>query len=98
MRSRTANFRRGPFVSRSTAAMRTTYSRPSLRGYNHAWVFPQVQDSLEGPDPHRNWRAWEPIPGPRQASYLEIYEVLVKLPDAEREQAMEQLRRGATYT
>jgi peptidoglycan/xylan/chitin deacetylase (PgdA/CDA1 family) len=79
-------------------ASRLDELRLSLKGYNHAWVFPQVQDSLEGPDPHRNWRAWEPIPGPRQASYLEIYEVLVKLSDAEREQAMEQLRRGATYT
>jgi peptidoglycan/xylan/chitin deacetylase (PgdA/CDA1 family) len=74
----------------------------SLNGYDHEWVFPQVQGSLEGPldgqDPHCNWRAWELVPGPRQAAYLEIYGVLVKLSDAEREQAMEQLRRGATYT
>src|SRR6201999_574239 len=66
----------------------------SLNGSNRAWHFPRV----EGPDPHCNWRAWEPIPGPRQAAYLAIYEALVKLSDAEREQAMEQLRRGATYT
>ena len=79
-------------------ASRLEELRLSLKGYKHAWVFPQVQGSLGSPDPHCNWRAWEPIPGPRQAAYLEIYEVLVKLSDPEREQAMEQLRRGATYT
>ena len=38
------------------------------------------------------------VPGPRQAAYLAIYELLVKLSDAEREQALEQLRqRGDLY-
>jgi peptidoglycan/xylan/chitin deacetylase (PgdA/CDA1 family) len=74
-------------------ASRLDELRLSLNGFDHAWVFPQV----EGQDPQCNWRAWDPIPGPRQAAYLEIYEVLVKLSDAAREQAMEQLRRGAIY-
>ena len=65
-----------------------------LKGDNRAWSFPK----LAGPDPHGNWRAWEPVPGPRQAAYLAIYELLVKLSDAEREEALEQLRHGATYT
>ena len=30
--------------------------------------------------------------------YLEIYNLLVKLPDSKREQALEQIRRGATYS
>jgi peptidoglycan/xylan/chitin deacetylase (PgdA/CDA1 family) len=70
----------------------------SLNGYDHEWVFPKLDGPLEGQDPHCNWRAWELVPGPRQAAYLKIYGVLVKLSDAEREQAIEQLRRGATYT
>jgi peptidoglycan/xylan/chitin deacetylase (PgdA/CDA1 family) len=73
-------------------ASRLDELRLSLSGNNHAWVFPQ------GPGGHSAWRAWEPVPGPRQAAYLEIYEALVKLSDAGREEAMEQLRRGATYT
>lgn len=41
------------------------------------------------------WRAWEPTPGPRQAAYFELYYLLVKLSDEEREKAMQQLRKGA---
>jgi peptidoglycan/xylan/chitin deacetylase (PgdA/CDA1 family) len=66
----------------------------SLDGYHEAYVFPR----LPGPDADTKWRAWETVPGPRQAAYLAIYEKLVTLSDAEREQAMEQLRQGATYT
>ena len=51
-----------------------------------------------GPDTNNKWRAWEPAPGPPQIAYLEIYNLLVKLPDSKREQALEQMRRGATYT
>ena len=66
----------------------------SLNGNQYAYAFqPQA-----GPDTHSKWRAWEPAPGPRQIAYLEIYNLLVKLPDSTREQALEQLRRGAMYT
>jgi peptidoglycan/xylan/chitin deacetylase (PgdA/CDA1 family) len=66
----------------------------SLNGDRYACAFPPSP----GPDPHCHWRAWEPVPGPRQAAYLAIYEALVKLSGPAREQALEQLRLGATYT
>jgi peptidoglycan/xylan/chitin deacetylase (PgdA/CDA1 family) len=75
-------------------ASRMDELRLSLNGKQYAYVFPQSP----GPDPHCKWRAWEAVPGPRQAAYLELYEILVKLSDPERERAMEQLRHGATYT
>ena len=65
----------------------------SLQGKLYAYAFPPQA----GPDPHSKWRAWEPAPGPRQIAYLEIYSLLVKLPDCDREQALEQLRTGATH-
>lgn len=69
----------------------------SLDGRHYAYAFPPSSEERDAPDPHCKWRAWDPVPGPRQSAYLAIYGMLVKLPDAEREQAMEQLRRGATY-
>ncbi|MGC2404026.1 MAG: polysaccharide deacetylase family protein [Acidobacteriaceae bacterium] len=70
----------------------------SLNGQHHAYVFSPSAEDRPDFDPHAGWRAWEPIPGPRQSAYMELYGLLVKLSDAEREQAMEQLRQGATYT
>jgi peptidoglycan/xylan/chitin deacetylase (PgdA/CDA1 family) len=71
----------------------------NLNGYHYGYAFTQAGD-LGGPDPKRDpnskWRAWETAPGPRQSAYLAIYEMLVKLSDTEREEALEQLRRGAT--
>jgi peptidoglycan/xylan/chitin deacetylase (PgdA/CDA1 family) len=67
----------------------------SLNGYHYAYVFPPADGEAGGPDPHSKWRAWENAPGPRQTAYLAIYGMLVKLPDSERESALEQLRRGA---
>ncbi len=68
----------------------------SLNGYHYAYAFPPAGGEPGGPDPHRKWRAWEDAPGPRQTAYLAIYGMLVKLSDGEREQALAQLRRGAT--
>jgi peptidoglycan/xylan/chitin deacetylase (PgdA/CDA1 family) len=70
----------------------------TVRGQKHAFAFPSSHDDHRGIDPHAKWRAWDPCPGPRQQAYLDIYEILVKLTDAEREHAMAQLRRDATYT
>jgi peptidoglycan/xylan/chitin deacetylase (PgdA/CDA1 family) len=67
-------------------------------GREYSFEFPASPEDGSGVDPNAKWRAWDPCPGPRQAAYMAIYEVLVKLPDAERERAMEQLRQGATYT
>jgi peptidoglycan/xylan/chitin deacetylase (PgdA/CDA1 family) len=67
----------------------------SVKGYHYAYAFPRQSGGPDGLDPHRTWRAWEDAPGPRQAAYLAIYRMLVSLPDAERENALEQLRKGA---
>jgi peptidoglycan/xylan/chitin deacetylase (PgdA/CDA1 family) len=68
----------------------------NVNGYHYAYAFPPEDGELGDPDPHSKWRAWEDAPGPRQTAYLAIYGMLVKLPDSEREGALEQLRRGAT--
>src|ERR1700761_3190615 len=68
-----------------------------VNGQHHVFAFPQSEDR-SGFDPNAKWRAWDPVPGPRQSAYLALYELLVKLPDAQRDQAMEELRQGATYT
>jgi peptidoglycan/xylan/chitin deacetylase (PgdA/CDA1 family) len=74
-------------------ATRQDEVRFSIKGNQYTYAFqPQA-----GPDPHSKWRAWEPAPGARQIAYLEIYNLLVKLPESERVQALAQLRRGATY-
>jgi peptidoglycan/xylan/chitin deacetylase (PgdA/CDA1 family) len=70
--------------------------RLSLNGYHYTYAFPPSAGEPGGPDPHSKWRAWENAPGPRQAAYLAIYGMLVKLSDGEREEALEQLRQGAT--
>jgi peptidoglycan/xylan/chitin deacetylase (PgdA/CDA1 family) len=67
----------------------------SLDGQHYAYAFPEDQPGL---DPHTKWRAWDPTPGPRQSAYMALHGLLMKRSDADREQAMEQLRRGATYT
>ncbi|HTZ57779.1 MAG TPA: polysaccharide deacetylase family protein [Acidobacteriaceae bacterium] len=69
----------------------------SLNGQHYAYVFPPSAEDRADGDPNAKWRAWEAVPGPRQSAYLAVYEMLVKLPDLKREEAMEQLRRGATY-
>ena len=68
----------------------------NLHGTHYAYSFPRQARAVEENDPHTKWRAWEAIPGPRQAAYLELYRMLVTLPDTERDEAMEQLRREAT--
>ena len=68
----------------------------SLHGCQHAFVFPPQPGESEGVDPHRLWRAWEDVPGPRQTAYLSLYRLLVNLSDAERDNAMQQLRSRAT--
>lgn len=68
----------------------------NVNGYHYAYAFPPQADDSGEEDPHKNWRAWEKAPGPRQAAYLAIYGILVKLSDAGREKALEQLRSGAT--
>jgi peptidoglycan/xylan/chitin deacetylase (PgdA/CDA1 family) len=65
----------------------------SLNGHRYAYTF----QPPAGSDIDNKWRAWEPAPGPPQIAYLEIYNLLVKLPDSKREQALEQMRRGAAY-
>jgi peptidoglycan/xylan/chitin deacetylase (PgdA/CDA1 family) len=69
----------------------------NLKGYDYACAFPPQSGDPAGVDPDRSWRAWEDAPGPRQAAYLALYGILVTLADADREEALEQLRRGATY-
>jgi peptidoglycan/xylan/chitin deacetylase (PgdA/CDA1 family) len=66
-----------------------------LNGYHYAYAFPRQPGELGGTDPDSKWRAWETAPGPRQVAYLALYEMLVKLSDTDREQALEQLRQGA---
>jgi peptidoglycan/xylan/chitin deacetylase (PgdA/CDA1 family) len=67
----------------------------SLHGHKYAYVFPRTVGEVGGPDPDSKWRAWETPPGPRQSAYVELYGVLVKLSDSDREQALQQLRIGA---
>ncbi len=77
-------------------ATRQERLRLDLQGYEHLYDFSGEASTAGEADPHTRWRAWEPIPGPRQAAYFELYHLLVKLSDEEREQALEQLRQGAT--
>jgi peptidoglycan/xylan/chitin deacetylase (PgdA/CDA1 family) len=76
-------------------ASRQEELRLSLHGHEYAYVFPASTGELGAPDPHNNWRGWEIAPGSRQSAYLELYEVLVKLSNSDRDQAFEQLRTGA---
>lgn len=64
-----------------------------LRGSRHAYSF---TNEPRGNDANLKWRAWEPMPGPRQAAYLAIHTLLSPLPDGEREEVMQQLRQGAS--
>ena len=64
----------------------------TVNGQDYAYVFPPS----DGPDPHTAWRGWETAPGPRQTAYMKIYGMLLKLSDADREKALQQLRIGAT--
>jgi peptidoglycan/xylan/chitin deacetylase (PgdA/CDA1 family) len=63
-----------------------------LRGSRYAYSFMGEPD---GPDVHMKWRAWDAIPGPRQAAYLAIHTLLSPLPDDAREEVMQQIREGA---
>ena len=63
-----------------------------LRGSRYAYSF---MGEPGGPDANMKWRAWEPIPGPRQAAYLAIHTLLSPLPDDAREEVMQQIREGA---
>jgi peptidoglycan/xylan/chitin deacetylase (PgdA/CDA1 family) len=72
-------------------ATRQDELRMRVDGKDHVYSFAPSAE----PDPDTKWRAWDPSPGPRQAAYLEIYGLLVKLTDAGREEAMGQLRAGA---
>jgi peptidoglycan/xylan/chitin deacetylase (PgdA/CDA1 family) len=66
----------------------------SLHGHKYAYVF-----SRSDGNPPNKWVAWETVSGPRQSAYLELYGVLVKMSDSDREEALQQLRTGATgYT
>src|SRR6202000_2475282 len=73
-------------------ATRQDELRMTVNGIEHVYSF----SPSTGPDPNTKWRAWDAAPGPRQTAYLEIYGLLVKLTDAGREEAMAQLRAGAT--
>jgi peptidoglycan/xylan/chitin deacetylase (PgdA/CDA1 family) len=68
----------------------------SVNGRRYDYTFPPEAGEPGGLDPHAKWRAWEAAPGPRQSAYVVIYEALLKLSNTEREQALEQLRGGAT--
>jgi peptidoglycan/xylan/chitin deacetylase (PgdA/CDA1 family) len=66
----------------------------SLHGHKYAYVFSRSDGDL-----HNKWVAWETLHGPRQRAYVELYGVLVKLTDSDRDEALQQLRTGATgYT
>ena len=64
----------------------------NLQGYHYAYSF--LVDERDG-NPGSAWRAWEEAPGPREAAYLAIYGLLVNLSDADRGNALAQLRQGA---
>ncbi len=66
----------------------------SLHGQHYAYAFSPQEGEPGGPDPNSKWRAWEPVPGPRQAAYLAMYRMLAPLTDDAREEALQQLRRG----
>jgi peptidoglycan/xylan/chitin deacetylase (PgdA/CDA1 family) len=69
----------------------------SLKGKHYAYAFPPQGEEMGAPDPCRSWRAWEKAPGARQAAYLTLHRMLIRLSDEEREPAMAQLRRGADH-
>ena len=75
-------------------ATRQEELRFSLHGSHYAYAFRPQFDERSRPDPDACWRAWEPVPGPRQAAYLAIYRMLVSLSDSAREDVMGQLRSG----
>lgn len=67
----------------------------TLHGRHYVYTFPPETGDSGGPDPNNMWRAWETAPGPRQTAYLAIHTMLTRLPDSDREKALQQLRRGA---
>jgi peptidoglycan/xylan/chitin deacetylase (PgdA/CDA1 family) len=67
----------------------------NLKGYHTTYTFPPEAGDSNTPDPHSKWRAWEAAPGPRQAAYLAIYQLLVNLSEDERDGALDQLRIGS---
>jgi peptidoglycan/xylan/chitin deacetylase (PgdA/CDA1 family) len=73
-------------------ASRKQELRFELRGSRHAYSF---TSEPRGNDANLKWRAWESMPGPRQAAYLAIHTLLSPLMDSEREEVMQQLRQGA---
>jgi Polysaccharide deacetylase len=65
-----------------------------LRGSHYAYSF---SADAAGPDANISWRAWDPVPGPRQAAYLAIHELLSPLSDSAREEVLQQLRHGVPH-
>ncbi|MEA2258819.1 MAG: hypothetical protein QOJ51_1644 [Acidobacteriaceae bacterium] len=68
----------------------------NLNGQHYAYTFLPQAGEPGALDPHGKWKAWEPAPGTRQSAYVAIYRMLLKLSNTEREEALEQLRGGAT--
>jgi peptidoglycan/xylan/chitin deacetylase (PgdA/CDA1 family) len=63
-----------------------------LDGDRYSYALPPADN--ESGDRSLTWRAWDEVKGPREAAYLAIYSVLVALSDADREDALAQLRQG----
>src|ERR1700722_8903265 len=58
----------------------------NLNGQHCTYAFTPSAEDRPDFDAHAKWRAWEPTPGPRQSAYMELYGLLVKLSDTERDQ------------
>ena len=70
--------------------------RLCIGGAEYAWTLGTAahyseRTALE----HRDWRAWEEPPTPRHATYLEIWERLYLLTDAEKQRVLSALREWA---
>ncbi len=70
--------------------------RLSVGGRDHRWALGQAAEYGEAEARRqRGWLAGQPAPGPRQALYRALWELLHPLASAEREQALGQLRAWA---
>lgn len=64
-----------------------------LDGTEHAWMLGEAAEYDEAEAArHRGWRVWEAAPTPHHAIYLDLWERLYSLPDAEKQAVLDVLR------
>jgi peptidoglycan/xylan/chitin deacetylase (PgdA/CDA1 family) len=66
--------------------------RLQVKGRTYRWELGQAASySLHSYHSNRFWRAWEEVPGPRQALYRSLYDLLYPLAEGERREILDEL-------